>query len=150
MSRPNLTGRLQKGYLENVSTGRILRFQYNPESFHDDIAVEYRDIKSPGISYPIYQYVGGEARTVSFTLFLDNRETRRGANRVRETINFLNSLLPVANRGRQFTAPSRAIFGFGWFVKPCILVAMPTNYREFDRNLQPLRAEVEVQLKIIQ
>lgn len=150
MSRPNLTGRLEKGYLENRATGRALRFQYNPELFQDNISVEYREIKSPGISYPMYQYVGGEARSIDFTLYLDNRENNSGINKVRETINFLNSFLPVGNRGKQFTAPPQLIFGFGWFVKPCILVAMPTRYTAFDRSLQPLRAEVDISLKIIQ
>lgn len=146
----NRTGRLEKGYLENKSTGQILRFQYNPEEFTDDIQVEYRDIKSPGISYPIYQYIGGEPRRVEFTLFLDNMENRGGTNKVRETINYLNSFLPVANKGARYTPPPELIFAFGWFVKTCILEAMPTRYTMFDRNLQPMRAEVDIVLKIVQ
>jgi hypothetical protein len=148
--RANRTGVLEKGYLENVKTGQVLRFQYNPEQFNDDIGVEYREIKSPGISYPIYQYVGGETRSIEFTLFLDNMENQGGTNKIRETINYLNTFLPPANMAVRYYPPPEVIFGFGWFVKRCILVAMPTRYTMFDRKLQPLRAEVDVRLNIIQ
>src|SRR5690554_1812836 len=150
MGVANRTGRLEKGYLENTKTGKILRFQYNPEEFSDDIQVAYREIKSPGISYPNYQYIGGEPRQIEFTLFLDNMENTGGLNKVRETISFLNTFLPPHNKGARYAPPPELIFGFGWFVKPCILVGMPTRYTMFDRNLQPLRAEVDVILKIIQ
>lgn len=150
MGIANRTGKLEKGYLENTANGHVLRFQYNPEEFNDDISVEYREIRSPGISYPIYQFVGGEPRTIEFTLFLDNMENKGGTNKVRETINYLNTFLPAANRATRYNPPPELIFAFGWFVKPCILVAMPTRYTMFDRSLQPLRAEVDVQLRIIQ
>lgn len=156
-------GKLTKGYLAHANMPSIaLRFQYNPETFTDNIGVEYREIRSPGITYPLYQYVGGEPRTIEFTLFLDAREKSvdpfgsstdlvKNANKVRETINFLNTFLPGGGGvDDQFVAPPEMIFGFGWFVKRCILVGMPTRYTMFDSNLQPLRAEVDLKFNIVQ
>lgn len=147
----NRTGRLEKGYLENSRTGKILRFQYNPEMFSDDNSVDYREIKAPGITYPIYQYVGGEPRSIEFTLLVDNTDNKgESINKVRETISFLTALLPPHNKHDRYTPPPQAIFAFGWFVKPVILVSMPVRYTMFDRSLQPLRAEIDLTFRIIQ
>lgn len=146
----NRKGKLEKGYIENIRTGGILRFQFNPEEITDSSSVEYRDIKSPGISYPVYQYVGGEPRTIEFTLFLDNTETKSGPNVILRAIGFLESFLPVPNRGTRYTPPSSLLFAFGPMVKTCILESMPITYKAFDRSLQPLRAEVTITLKVIQ
>lgn len=175
-------GKLTKGYLAAADNPSLsVRFQYNPEMFTDNISVEYKEIRSPGITYPLYQYVGGEARSIEFTLFLDAKESKHGFgseamlvprgigfnngfiedyapapgmfenNSVREMINFLNTFLPGGmGTDDQFLAPPELIFGFGWFVKRVILVAMPTRYTMFDNNLQPMRAEVDLKLNIIQ
>jgi hypothetical protein len=150
MASANRTSTLEKGYIENNATGSILRFQYNPEEFSDSQTIEYRAIKSPGISYPVYQYVGGEVRTISLTLFLDNMETTSSTNKVKETIDFLNNFLPTPNRGTRYAPPPSMTFGFGWFVKECLLIEMNTRYTMFDRKLQPLRAEVELSIQVVQ
>lgn len=146
----NRKGKLEKGYIENLRTGVSYRFQFNPEELNDSQAVEYREIKAPGISYPVYQYVGGEARTIEFTLFVDNTETQAGINAVRHAVSFLSSFLPPANRAAQYAPPSDLLFAFGPIVKTCILVSMPIRYTAWDRSLQPMRAEIDVTLKVIQ
>jgi len=146
----NRTGALTKGYMENRKTKKVLRFQYNPEEFTDSQGVEYREIKSPGISYPAFQYVGGEVRTVEFTLFLDNMENKKATNKVEETIKFVEQFLPTSNKGSKYTPPPSMLFAFGWFVKECLLVRATPRYTMFDRSLRPLRAELDITLNIVQ
>lgn len=139
--------KLVKGYLAQYDNpSKRLVFQYNPEMFEDNIEVTYRAISSPGMSWPIYQYIGGEPRYVEFTLFLDHYN-RTGENQVRKTINFLHSFLPY--RKDRFHAPPELLFSFGWFVKRCILSSLKVRYTMFDSNLQPIRAEVDIRLEIL-
>lgn len=43
-----------------------LYFQYWPQSLSDDYQVEYAEHLIPGGSHPLYQWVGGRGRTISF------------------------------------------------------------------------------------
>jgi len=43
-----------------------LYFQYWPQSLSDDYQVEYAEHAIPGGSHPLYQWVGGRGRTLSF------------------------------------------------------------------------------------
>lgn len=150
MAKNNRTGKLTKGAIRNNSTKKTLRFQYNPESFTDDVSVKYRDIESPGISYPIFQYTGGDVRTIEFTLFLDNVENSGSTNKITSAMSFIDAFLPPANKGRKYSPPPTMTFSFGWFVKDCVLESRQVEYTMFDRNLNPLRAEVTLRLRVIQ
>lgn len=44
----------------------ILHFQYWPQSLQDDYQVEYVEHQIPGGSHPLYQWVGGRGRTITF------------------------------------------------------------------------------------
>jgi hypothetical protein len=97
--------------------------------------------------------VGGEVRQISFDLFLDATDWPRADidnSPIRKMINFLNNFTPDANSGTQFTAPPTLIFGFGWFVKECVLNNFDTSYELFTPDLQPLRAIVHLNLSLVQ
>lgn len=129
-------------------------FLYNPNEFTDNIGVEYSDIKAPGMSYPIIGYAGGKTRTIQFTIYLNGRDPRfknmdEGAEYVKQWIAHLHSYIPPAG-GTQFRSPPRLEFAFGWFVKETLLQDMQIRYKAFTPNLQPLEAEVDITLIIIQ
>lgn len=48
------------------SSQSSLFFQYWPQSLQDDYQVNYAEHQIPGGSHPIYQWVGGQGRTISF------------------------------------------------------------------------------------
>lgn len=52
---------------DNVVSGDGREFQYWPESIDDDKGTEYAKKQVPGASHPLYQWVAGGERTVSFT-----------------------------------------------------------------------------------
>lgn len=44
-----------------------IRFQYWPEQLQDDKSSEWQERQIPGLSHPLYNWVSGGARTLSFT-----------------------------------------------------------------------------------
>lgn len=57
----------------------ILHFQYWPQSLTDDYAVNYAEHQIPGGSHPLYQWVSGNGRTISFeAIFTSEINTTRG------------------------------------------------------------------------
>jgi len=56
------------GFLYTVerSKEQALHFQYWPQSLQDDYQVEYAEHAIPGGSHPLYQWVGGRGRTITF------------------------------------------------------------------------------------
>jgi hypothetical protein len=140
---------VKKAYIQNVATRDIMEFQYNPPEFNDKLGVEYAQLDSPGMSAPMFQYIGGKARSVTFELFLDAYEDPERMM-VRTPIAFLHSFVPPADAGKSFSPPPTLIFAWGWFVKRCILNDLDINYTMFDSQLNPIRATVGVTLTILE
>ena len=51
---------------ETIGQQQSLFFQYWPGSLQDDYGVEYAEHSIPGGSHPLYQWVGGRGRTITF------------------------------------------------------------------------------------
>lgn len=129
-------------------------FQYNPTQFIDNINLKLVDIASPGISYPIIQFLGAETRTVDFDLYLNGRGLFKGddagAEYVKDWISFLHGYLPPQKQTKvQFFKQPTVEFAFGWFVKTCRLRAMPIDYTGFTYDLKPLEATIHISLAIL-
>lgn len=57
-----------------------LVFQYWPQSLTDDYQVDYAEHKIPGGSHPLYQWVGGGGRTITFeAIFTSELNTMRSS-----------------------------------------------------------------------
>jgi hypothetical protein len=56
----------QKSNYSETQGKQGLHFQYWPQSLQDDYQVEYAEHFIPGGSHPLYQWVGGRGRTISF------------------------------------------------------------------------------------
>lgn len=121
-------------------------FLFNPSAFHDSLPVQYNQIASAGISYPLLSYGGGQQRQVSFSLYLTD-QVQPGITK--EFIAHLHSYLPPSGKGYQFKAPPTIQFAFGWFVKDCKLAGMEIDYTAFSPDLQPIEATVQLTLLII-
>jgi len=51
---------------QQIAQQQSLFFQYWPGSLSDDYGVEYAEHSIPGGSHPVYQWVGGRGRTITF------------------------------------------------------------------------------------
>jgi hypothetical protein len=138
---------VQKGYIENLVNGVKYSFQYNPEEIGDKQSITFAQIKSPGISYPRYQFVSGEAREINFDLFVDGMEHTNG---VQTWLTFFAGIMPWTNSNNQFSAPCPILFAFGTMVRKCLIQSIDTKYTMFDANLNPIRATFTLSLLVIQ
>lgn len=124
------------------------KFLYNPASFQDTTTINYSEVQTCGMSYPVPVYSGGALRTITFDLYL-NDQVENGITR--SFISHLRNFLPPERkRGYQFKAPKKTVFSFGWFVKEVYIQTMDINYTAFSPELKPIKATVTLTLIIVQ
>ena len=111
-------------YVINNSTNKKMNFQFNPESMPYSRGANYTSIESPGMSYPLTQYVGGSAREFSFEVFYYDRPYSGKINKARK---FLEALLPPEKNKKSFKKPSTFTLAYGYFVKVYVLTNLQVN-----------------------
>lgn len=134
---------------EKITKGKLggKTFLYNPPEITEDSTVTYNEVKTSGMSYPALVYGGGEVKTISFTIYL-NDQKKQGATK--DFIKHLDSYLPKERKsGYQFKAPKSLKFAFGWYVKTCRLQSMSKRIIAFSPKLTPIEAEIDVVLAVI-
>jgi len=121
-------------YTVDVDTGDYLDFKYNPNDIVDDKSTAYAAIKIPGMSHPLYQYVAGEPRKISFKILFFKGP-------VKGSVDWLRSLLYPEHAGTMLkNAPHRVLFMFGDLYSGVLCL--------FDRdNLFPQHVEVDMVLE---
>lgn len=108
----------------NNSTNKVLTFQFNPESMPYSRNANYTSIESPGMSYPLTQYVGGNVREFSFEVFYYDRPYSGKIDKARK---FLEDLLPPEKNISSFTKPPTFTLSNGYFIKTCVLVGLQVH-----------------------
>ena len=134
-----------QGAIVDVDTGARVTFDINPESFEDSKETELVKIPIPGMSHPKLQYVGGGERTLSFTVILHYGATPD----VPAAIRTLQAwLYPECTNNRLTRGPSKLLFVFGdtWPDEQWILTSCRVTRNRFNKNLECVFAEVELQL----
>lgn len=111
-------------YIVNNTTNKPMNFQFNPESMPYSRGANYTSIESPGMSYPLTQYVGGSAREFSFEVFYYDRPYSGKINKARK---FLEALLPPEKNKKSFKKPPTFTLAYGYFVKVYVLTNLQVN-----------------------
>lgn len=111
-------------YVINNTTNKRMNFQFNPESMPYSRGANYTSIESPGMSYPLTQYVGGSAREFSFEVFYYDRPYSGKINKARK---FLEALLPPEKNTKSFKKPPTFTLAYGYFVKVYVLTNLQVN-----------------------
>lgn len=111
-------------YIVNNTTNKPMNFQFNPESMPYSRGANYTSIESPGMSYPLTQYVGGSAREFSFEVFYYDRPYSGKINKARK---FLEALLPPEKNEKSFKKPPTFTLAYGYFVKVYVLTNLQVN-----------------------
>lgn len=130
---------------------KYFKFPINPSELHESLSPEWADIKVPGQNRPIYQFVHGGEREISFTLnfFYDNPDRRTIARQLDE----LRSLTqrPYTYSTGAASGPPAVYLYFGQYMQGQRFIVSKLNIKVFDMFdplfLLPLRAEVEISLK---
>ena len=95
-----------KCYFINNSTKETINVQFNPESMPYSRSVNFADINSPGMAYPLTQFTGGNAREVPLKLFYYDTT----GNEIEKARNFFEALLPPEKNTEDFTRPPSFTF----------------------------------------
>lgn len=120
--------------IRNDNNKRMI-FQFNPSSLQYSRTAKYNTVESPGMCYPITQYVGGDVREFSFEVFYYDNPSTGGINRART---FLEGLLPPEKNKKGYKKPPTFTFAYGYFVRVCVLKQLDVNDEWLDENGKPI------------
>ena len=121
-------------YIINNDTNKKLTFQFNPESIPYNRGANYTSIDSPGMSYPLTQYVGGNVREFSFEVFYYDKPY---SGKIKTARQFLEGLLPPEKNTSSFTKPPTFTRAYGYFVRTCVLITLQVNDEWINRDGNP-------------
>lgn len=122
-------------YIIRDDTNERLTFQFNPSSIPYSRGARYSTIESPGMSYPLTQYVGGNVREFSFEVFYYDKPYSGKINTARK---FLEGLLPPEVNTSSFTKPPTFTLAYGYFVKRYVLTDLQVNDEWMNDDGQPI------------
>lgn len=121
-------------WLINNDTQKKLTFQFNPESIPYSRGANYTSIESPGMAYPLTQFVGGSAREFSFEVFYYDRPY---SGKIKKARKFLEKLLPPEKNKKKFKRPPTFTLAYGYFTKKLVLTNLAVNDQLLDSNGRP-------------
>lgn len=122
-------------YIIRNDNNKRMTFQFNPTSVPYSRSANYATIDSPGMSYPLTQYVGGNVREFSFEVFYYDRPYSGKINKARK---FLEGLLPPEKNKKNFKKPPTFTFAYGYFVRTLVLEQLDVNDEWLNEDGQPL------------
>ena len=129
-------GSSRRCYLINNSTDERLMAQYNPTEVPYSRSANYVSIESPGISYPLTQYTGGNVREFTIELFFHDNPC---SGVIEEARMFLEELLPPERNSGNFVPPTFT-FAYGYFVKELVLVQLDVKDSWLDERGRPVQS----------
>lgn len=116
-------------YIIRNDNNKKLKFQFNPESIPYSRGANYSTIESPGMSYPLTQYVGGQVREFSFEVFYYDRPY---SGKIKKARKFLEGLLPPEKNKKRYTKPPVFTLAYGYFVRKLVLTNLDVNDEWLD------------------
>lgn len=122
-------------YIIRNDNNKRMTFQFNPTLVPYSRSANYATIDSPGMSYPLTQYVGGNVREFSFEVFYYDRPYSGKINKARK---FLEGLLPPEKNKKNFKKPPTFTFAYGYFVRTLVLEQLDVNDEWLNEDGQPL------------
>ena len=138
-----MSGARTKGYMKNLTTGKVMKFQYNPESFEYSRGATYSEIIAPGMSYPDTQYVHGNSRTFPIELFVFDKPHSGVVNSFKK---FLEEFLPPETNV-DYTKPPTMLFTYGDFIKKCVVEELTVKIEEYDTEGRPVITRFSLSLR---
>ena len=133
-----------KAYMVNNDTNEKFSFQFNPTTVPYERSAKFSQVESPGMSYPLTQYTGGEVREFNVELFMyDNPYSGKIYNARR----FLENLLPPEYNTSLFKRPPTCTFAYGYFVKRCVLKKLKVSDDRMDSNGRPIQTVFTLTLR---
>ena len=118
----------------NPSTNKLV-LQFNPTSMPYSRGATFSSIESPGMSYPLTQYVGGQIREFSFEAFYYDKPY---SGKIKTARQFLEGLLPPEKNTSSFKKPPTFTLAYGYFVKKYVLTNLSIQDDWLDDDGNPI------------
>jgi nucleoid-associated protein YgaU len=130
---------------------------FNPKELSVEKSNQFAEVNIPGLPSPVYQFVRGNARSVTMDLFFDTYELGTDVRLFTDRITgwdagAMFSKLPGAAKGlmdidSDLHAPPICIFIWGTFIFQCIIERVTKRFTMFLPEGIPVRATLNVTLK---
>lgn len=132
---------------------------FNPKELSVEKSNHFAEMNIPGLASPLFQFVRGNARTVTMDLFFDTYEEKvfrdvriftdritgwDGGSMISKLPNGLKGLMDIDS---DLHAPPVCLFIWGTFVFQCIIERVSKRFTMFLAEGIPVRATLNVTLK---
>lgn len=144
----NLGSAKTHGYIKNLRTGEFKRFQFNPENFEYDRAVNYVDYIAPQMAYPHTMFSSGVAREFDLELFMYDRQIEP-CGIIKDYMCFFGQFLTPEENVIDWQLPPEMLFCYGYFIRKCVLTHFNIKVDEMDENGTPVQAHFTLGLRQI-
>jgi hypothetical protein len=136
----------KKARLTNVSVfpPEVTEVMFNPTDYSIDRGATYAELDVPGLGTPILQFIRGEARTLSLTLFLDGSDARQP---VKSALKALRKFVAIDS---DLHSPPVCLFQWGDVHFQGVVTSLKEKFSLFDSDGKVIRATVNLSLKSYQ
>ncbi len=149
---------MEKAYLTRKDNPSVkVSFLFNPKEFTVEKSNQFAEVQIPGLPSSIFQFVRGNARSVTMDLFFDSYEEGDDVRKYTDRITgwdagSMFSKLPKEKKGlmdidSDLHAPPICIFIWGTFIFQCIIERVTKRFTMFLPEGVPVRATLSVTLK---
>lgn len=135
----------------------VVPFLFNPKELSVEKSNQFAEVNIPGLPSPIYQFVRGNARSVTLDLFFDTYEQGTDVRLFTDRITgwdagSMFSKLPGIAKGlmdidSDLHAPPVCLFIWGAFIFQCIIERVTKRFTMFLPEGIPVRATLNITLK---
>ncbi len=132
---------LEKAQIVNTATGQAIEVMFNPEEYTLEMGNSFAEIGVPGLSVSPVQYVKGNGRTLTMSLFFDTTETGED---VRGRTQQITQLL---HQDPSTQAPPILLVGWGSLSLRCVLESVSQRFSFFMEDGAPVRATLDVSFR---
>jgi nucleoid-associated protein YgaU len=139
---------MQKAFLKNLDTGRMIHVMFNPNEFNISKSNLWYDQQTLGKNQPRTVFISGQPATMTIRLFFDTYEDKMD---VRSHTDKIAKLMEVSVREegeRSKLRPPKVIFGWGLiWTFPAVITSVNQRFTLFLPTGTPVRAWVDVSLR---
>lgn len=148
-------GKLRKGiFVWKEPDGNIRKFVFpmNPESIRETVAPVYVDTLVPGQNRPLYQFINGGPREVSFKLnfFYAQRAREHVRDEIRTLQNLTQRRYASVEQTGVYQGPPVISFYFGEYFEGTQFIITKADLTAFDLfdpvRLLPMRADMDLSM----
>lgn len=135
----------------------VVPCMFNPKELSVEKSNQFAEVNIPGLPSPVFQFVRGNARSVTMDLFFDTYEQRGDVRIFTDRITgwdagSMFSKLPSIAKGlmdidSDLHAPPICLFIWGAFIFQCIIERVTKRFTMFLPEGIPVRATLNVTLK---